>query len=118
VRDNGTEIRVLAVQRAGERLPMFERVRTLAWITAAMRGVGPAVSGMFAVSLVRMAPHALPDPFAVAMLMGTLIALLAWRIGVIKLMMGGAGLGVLRSRPCSLPSARGTLRHICSHAGV
>lgn len=42
-------------------LPMFDRVRTLGWITAAMRGVGPAVSGMFAVTLARMAPHALPD---------------------------------------------------------
>lgn len=99
-------------------LPMFERVRTLGWITAAMQGVGPAVSGIFAVSLVRMAPYALPDPFAVAMLMGTLIALLAWHIGAIKLMMAGAGLGVLRSRLCSLPGVRATLRPICSNAGV
>jgi chromate transporter len=98
-------------------LPVFERVRTLGWITAAMQGVGPAVSGLFAVSLVRIAPYALPDPFAVAMLMGTLIALLAWRLGAIKLMMAGAGLGVLRSRLCSLPGVRGTLRHICANVG-
>jgi chromate transporter len=99
-------------------LPMFERVRTLGWINAAMQGVGPAVSGMFVVSLVRMAPYALPDPFAVAVLMGTLTALLAWRIGTIKLMIAGAGVGVLRSRLCSLPGVRGTLRHICANAGV
>ena len=99
-------------------LPMFERVRTLAWITAAMRGVGPAVSGMFAVSLVTMAPPALPDLLAVAMLLGTLIALLAWRIGAVKLMLAGVGLGVLRNRLCSFPGARGTLRHICGNAGV
>jgi chromate transporter len=99
-------------------LPVFERVRTLGWIHAAMQGVGPAVSGMFAVSLVRMAPQALPDPLAVAMLMGTLIALLAWRIGAIKLMMAGAGLGVVRSRLCSFPGVRATLRHICSNAGI
>jgi hypothetical protein len=80
--------------------------------------VGPAVSGMFVVSLIRMAPHALPSPFAVAVLMGTLIVLLAWRISAIKLMIGGAGLGVLRSRLCALPGARGTLRHVCSPAGV
>jgi hypothetical protein len=62
-----------------------------------------------AVFLVRMAPHALPDPMAVAMLVGTLIALLAWRIGAIKLMGPGVVLGVLRSRLLSLPGVRATL---------
>ena len=90
-------------------LPMFERVRTLVWIKAAMKGVGPAVMGVLAVSLVWMAPHALPDPFAIAILMGTLMALLAWHIGAIKLMLAGAVLGVLRSRLTSLPSVRVTL---------
>jgi chromate transporter len=88
-------------------LPMFDRVRTLVWTRAALRGVGPAVIGVLAVSLVRMAPHALPDVLAIAMFLGTLIALLAWRIGVLKLMMAGAGLGVLRSRLLALPGARG-----------
>jgi chromate transporter len=89
-------------------LPMFERVRTLVWIGAAMKGVGPAVIGVLAVSLVQMAPHALPDPFATVIFVGTLIALLGWRIGVIKLMMAGAGLGVLRSRLLSLLGIRAT----------
>jgi hypothetical protein len=61
---------------------------------------------MLAVSLIQMAPHALPDAWAIAMLMGTLIALLAWRIGALKLMMAGATVGVLRSRLLALPSAR------------
>jgi chromate transport protein ChrA len=69
------------------------------------------------VPLARMAPHALPDPFAVAVLMGTLLALLTWRIGAVNLMMAGAGLGILRSRLCALPGLRGTLRHICVDAG-
>ena len=99
-------------------LPMFERVRTLVWVKAAMRGVGPAVMGVLAVFLVRMAPHALPDPFAVAILMGVLIALFAWRIGAMKLMMAGAGMGVFRSRLCSLPGVSATLRHLCSYTGV
>jgi len=90
-------------------LPMFERVRTLVWTKAAMRGVGPAVMGVLAVALVRMAPYALPDPVAVAMLLGTLIALLAWRIGAIKLMGAGAVVGVLRSRLFLLPVVRATL---------
>lgn len=90
-------------------LPVFERVRTLVWTRAAMRGVGPAVIGVMAVFLVRMAPHALPDPLAVAMLIGTLIALLAWRIGALKLMLAGAVFGVLRSRLTALPGVKAAL---------
>lgn len=96
-------------------LPMFDRVRTLGWTTAAMKGVGPAVIGVLAVSLAQMAPHALPDPFAIVILIATLTALLAWRIGAIKLMMAGAGLGVVRGRLCALPGVWGTLRQICSN---
>ena len=99
-------------------LPMFERVRTLVWTKAAMKGVGPAVIGVLAVSLVQMAPHALPDPLAVAIFIGTLIALFTWRIGAIKLMMAGAGVGVLRSRLLSLPGVGATFQHIRSNAGV
>jgi len=87
-------------------LPMFERVRTLVWTKAAMRGVGPAVIGVLAVSLLRMAPHALPNPFAIVMLVGTLVALLTWRIGTLKLILAGAGLGVVRSRLIFLPGVR------------
>ena len=63
-----------------------------------MRGIGPAVIGVLAVSLLRLAPHALPDTFAVVMLDGTVIALAYWRVGTLKLMLGGSVLGVLRSR--------------------
>lgn len=87
-------------------LPMFERVRTWVWTRAALQGVGPAVIGVMAVSLVQMAPHALPDPFAVAIFIGTLVAVMAWRIGVIKLMLGGAVLGMVRSRVMALPGVR------------
>ena len=90
-------------------LPVFERVRTLVWTRAAMRGVGPAVIGVMAVFLVRMAPHALPDPWAVAMLIGTLIALLAWRLGALKLMGTGAVVGVLRNRLLPFPGVRAIL---------
>ena len=63
---------------------------------------GPPMMGL----KFRMAPHAMPDPMAVAMLIGTLIALLAWRIGALKLMSAGAVVGVLRSRLLALPSGR------------
>src|SRR5215468_11034977 len=87
-------------------LPVFERARTLAWTKAAMRGVGPAVMGVLVVFLVRMAPHALPDPLAVAVLIGTLLALLAWRLSVLQLMGAGAVVGVLRSHLSALPGLR------------
>lgn len=99
-------------------LPMLDRVRRLRWIHAAMRGVEPAVSGVFAVSLIRMAPPALPDLLAVALLMGTLIAAFAWRLGAIPLLIGGAGVGVVRSRLCALPSVRATLRQLCASVGT
>jgi len=90
-------------------LPVFERVRTLAWTKAAMRGVGPAVMGVLVVFLVRMAPHALPDPLAVAVLIGTLLALLAWRLSVLQLMGAGAVVGVLRSSVRAWPGLRALL---------
>jgi hypothetical protein len=37
------------------------------------------------VSLFRLAPHALPDAFSVAVLVGTVVAPMAWRIGAFKL---------------------------------
>ena len=79
-------------------LPVFERFRALAWGRAAVQGVGPAVIAVLAVSLVRLAPYALPDPFAVVILAGTLGALLVRRVGPLKLVLAGGALGVLRSR--------------------
>jgi hypothetical protein len=53
--------------------------------------------------LVQIAPHALPDPFAIAMLITTVIALLVWRIGAVRLLVAGSVLGILRTRLFSLP---------------
>jgi chromate transporter len=79
-------------------LPVFERVRKLQWMKAAMRGIGPAVIGMLAVALLQMAPHAAPDLFAAVIFAAALSILLAWRVGAIKLVLGGALLGTLRDR--------------------
>ena len=85
-------------------LPVLDRVRNLAWVRAVMKGMAPAVIGVLAVSLFRLAPAALPDAIAVAILAATLLALVAFRIGAFKLMIAGALLGALRS---SLPAMRG-----------
>jgi chromate transporter len=90
-------------------LPVLHRVRMLVWTKAAMQGIGPAVIGVLAVSLVRMAPHALPDAWALAMLMATVLALVVWRMGAVKLMMAGSVCGVLRSRLVSLPGVQAAL---------
>jgi len=74
-------------------LPMLDRVRKLAWMRAVMKGMGPAVIGVLAVSLIRLAPAALPDLFAIVILGATLVALMVLRIGVFKLMIAGAVLG-------------------------
>jgi len=46
---------------------------------------------------------AVPDPFALLILIGTIAATLALRVGAFKVVIGGAVLGVLRSQlPVSL----------------
>ena len=87
-------------------LPVFERARKLLWTKAAMKGIGPAVIGVLAVSLLQMAPYALPDPIAAGLFVGTVAAILAWKVGAIKLMALGALLGIVRERLLSLPGLR------------
>lgn len=77
-------------------LPVVERARQIAWAKAAMSGVGPAVIGALAVSLARLVPHAVPDPFAAVTLVGTVMALTVGRVGTFTLLLGGGTLGVLR----------------------
>jgi len=79
-------------------LPVLDRVRALAWVRAIMEGLGPAVIGVLAVALARLAPHAVPDWPAALMLVLTLAALLLSRIGPFRLMLAGALAGVLRAR--------------------
>ena len=93
-------------------LPVLDRVRKFAWTRAVMKGMAPAVIGVLAVSLVKLAPHALPDPFAVAILIAALAALVVWQIGAFKLIILGSILGVLRSRLPWLPGFRAAAEHL------
>lgn len=80
-------------------LPVLERVRHLAWIKAAMRGISPAVIGTIAVAIFQLAPHAAPDAFTAAALVLTVLALLTWRLPVLPTLAVGALAGILaRSR--------------------
>jgi chromate transporter len=91
-------------------LPLLDRVRKLVWMRAAMRGIGPAVIGVLAVSLVQLAPHALPDPFAIAVLIATMPVLIVWKVGTLRVMLAGAGLGLLRGRLLPLQGVRAALQ--------
>jgi chromate transporter len=77
-------------------IPALNRVTRATWVKAFMRGVGPAVIGAIAVSLVALLPHATPDPFAMALLLATVIAILLWRARPLPLMVAGGAVGVAR----------------------
>ena len=79
-------------------LPVFDRVRNLAWARAAMQGIVPSVIGVMAVALARMAPHAAPDPPAIVALVVTAVALTVWRPAPLKVIAGGAVFGIVRDR--------------------
>jgi hypothetical protein len=82
-------------------LPVVDRIRNLAWARAIMQGLVPGVIGVMAIALVRMAPHAVPDPPALAVLLATSIALILWRIAPLE----GHG-GWLRVRSSPRPRVR------------
>jgi chromate transporter len=84
-------------------LPVFDRVRTAAWARAVLQGIGPAVIGVLAVSLAHLAPHAVPDAFAALLLVLTVVALLAVRLAPLPTVLGGAVVGLVRSRLAVAP---------------
>ena len=90
-------------------LPMFDRIRNLTWARAVMQGVVPGVIGVMAVALVRMAPHAAPDPLALAMLVVAVTTLILGRVAPVKVMLGGSVFGMLRDRVCDVPGVRTVL---------
>jgi chromate transporter len=90
-------------------LPAFDRVRNLAWARAVIQGIAPAVIGIMAVALVRMAPPAVPDPLAAFVLVATVGALLLWQVAPVTAILAGAVAGLVRSRVCELPGIRAVL---------
>jgi chromate transporter len=78
-------------------LPLFDRLRNLGWARAVIQGIVPAVVGVMAVALVRLAPYAAPDAPAIAVLVVTAAALVFWRLAPLKVMGGGTVFGILRA---------------------
>ena len=83
-------------------LPVFNQIRHLQWMKAAMKGAGPATIGVLTVSLFQLAPHAVPDYFAASILIVSILSMLFWRVASFKLILGGAILGILSNRFISL----------------
>ena len=79
-------------------LPAFDRIRNLVWARAVIQGIVPGVIGVMTVVLVRIAPHAAPDPPAMAALVVTTAVLVVWRVAPLQAMAGGALFGILRHR--------------------
>jgi chromate transporter len=75
-------------------LPFFERLRKIGWMSAALKGLSPAVIGMTAVALVQMLPHAVPGVLTALVLVGTVAAMVARGAGPLPVMAAGALIGV------------------------
>jgi len=83
-------------------LPAYDRVRSLDWAKAVMQGVVPAVIGVMAIAILRMWRSAAPDPLANVVLVATVAVLHLSRVTPMKAMLGGAVVGMLRSRLLTL----------------
>ena len=57
--------------------------------------------GVLAVALARLAPHAIVDLFAALVFVTAATVLLVWRAAPLRLVAGGAVLGILRRRLAS-----------------
>jgi chromate transporter len=80
-------------------LPALDRVRRIAWIKAAMKGISPAVIATIAVTIIKLVPHAAPDVFTAAVLGLTVLGFLAWRLSLFPALLCGGVAGILaRSR--------------------
>lgn len=81
-------------------LPVLQRFRELDWLKAAMKTIAAAVTGVISVSLMHMAPHAVPDAYTMALLALTVAAMLIYSLQPLPLMLAGALAGIgSRLRP-------------------
>jgi chromate transporter len=81
-------------------LPALARFRQVLWTKAAMKGIGAAVIGVISVSLIHMAPHAVPDAFTLFLMALTVAGMLIWSLGPLPLMLAGGAIGIVsRLRP-------------------
>ena len=78
-------------------LPVFERIKRITWMKAALKGISPAVIGMIAVAMLQMLPKAVPDWLTGVLLIATIALMFRWRSGPLPLMLAGGIIGWLSS---------------------
>lgn len=78
-------------------LPMLERIKRIAWMKAALKGISPAVIGMIAVAMLQMLPKAVPDGLTGVLLVAIVALMLVRRVGPLPLMVAGGAIGWLVS---------------------
>ncbi|PYM19007.1 MAG: hypothetical protein DMD81_04535 [Candidatus Rokuibacteriota bacterium] len=88
-------------------LPALDRFRKLAWMRAVMRGMGPAVIGILAVSLVRLAPYAVPDRVSIGIFAVALVLMSLTQLSAFRFVIGGAIVGVVRTWVSAVPRLSG-----------
>ena len=76
-------------------LPVFERIKRITWMKAALKGISPAVIGMIAVAMLQMLPKAVPDWLTGVLLIATIALMFRWRSGPLTLMLAGGIIGWL-----------------------
>ena len=76
-------------------MPVLDRVRSLAWMRAAMRGISPAVVGAIGLTVLQLTPHAATDAFTGVLLVLTVAGLLFWRLSALPAALAGGVLGIL-----------------------
>lgn len=76
-------------------LPLWEHLKRLPWLNAALKGMNPAIIGMIAVTLIRMLPAAVPGLLPVMLACTTVAAMEGWGVGPFPLMLVGGMLGLV-----------------------
>ena len=80
-------------------VPVLDRMKRIRWMSAALKGISPAVIGMIAAALLDMLPHAVPDVTTVLLTLATVVVILVWRVSPLPAMAAGGAIGaVLRAR--------------------
>ncbi len=77
--------------------PRFARLREVAGIKAALRGVSAVVAGSLIGVALTLVPPAIPDPPSVVVFVAAGGALLSGRVGPLGLVLGGLAVGVVRA---------------------
>lgn len=76
-------------------LPVFERIKRITWMKAALKGISPAVIGMIAVAMLQMLPKAVPNWLTGGLLVAVIALMLLRRNGPLPLMLAGGAVGWL-----------------------